>query len=81
MGVGAYGHFDGKGSLTWKEFVDILHARFMPSDIASRLMTELYQQKMAGHDFNLYFSTFMAYRQYLPSINQTSLFIAFQKGF
>jgi hypothetical protein len=80
MGVGAYGHFDGKGSLSWKAFVDILYARFMPSDIASRLMTELYQQKMVGHDFNLYFSTFMAYRQYLPSIDQTSLVIAFKNG-
>ena len=80
MGPAAYGHFDGRRIDNWMQFREILSARFLPTDIKFKLLTELGQHKMMANDFNTYYTQFQAYRQHLTDVDQVSLLCAFVNG-
>ena len=69
MGVGAYGHFDDQPIRSWEDFVGTLREMFLPSDIETRLLSEIHQLKMLWNYFNLFLRQFQAYRQHLKTID------------
>jgi len=65
---------------SWEEFTSFLYKRFLPPDVQSKLMSELYQLKMQGEDYGAYFRQFQSYRRVLSGIGEPALLQAFTQG-
>ena len=60
--------------------MELLKHRFLPAEIDTRLLSEIFDLKMSPGEFHTYYTTFNAYRQHLGEIDDKFLQAAFVKG-
>ena len=78
MGTPAYAYFDEFKPKTWS--VVMLKRHFLPVDIETMLLTELFELKMYNNDFHTYYTTLNVYRRHLAVADEQSLSAAFNQG-
>ena len=65
MGPSSYAYFDKFKHQKWEELIRMVKLCFIPVDIDTQLLTELFEVKMSNNDFHTYYTTFNAYRRHL----------------
>ena len=55
MGPPAYAYFDEFKPKTWSVVIGMVKRHFLPVDIDTMLLTELFELKMSNNDFHTYY--------------------------
>ena len=80
MGPPAYACFDEFKPKTWSEVIKMVKRHFLPVDIETKLLTELFELKMSNNNLHTYYTTFNAYRRHLAVADEHSFLAAFNRN-